>query len=173
MIGRHVRDDLVRYAERQLDAAARARVEAHLAVCAECWAAAGETVRLVDALQAMPVALRGLPWRSGRQWPGLWGLVQLRAARSTPRTPRLRLCLSLATAAFSLMALLPVGLASQPGSVTAGVVETPRQEVLTPRVADGSDPDGRLAAEATSAAGDLGLAVGPVPVPTPMPGPAS
>jgi anti-sigma factor RsiW len=170
MVGTHVQADLVRYAEKRLDAAGLARVEAHLAVCAECQAEAAETVALVDTLQVLPAALRALPTSSVRQWPDVWQRVRLASAQGRP--PRLSFGLSLATAAFSLLMLLPAGLAGQPAAVTAGVVETPHVAALTPRVAAVAGADGRSAAAATSAAGALSLTVGPVPIPTPMPGPA-
>jgi hypothetical protein len=46
----------VRYAERRLDAAGRAQVEAHLAACAECRHAAAETARLSFGLSLVTVA---------------------------------------------------------------------------------------------------------------------
>jgi hypothetical protein len=161
---------LLRYAERRLDAAGRARVEAHLAVCLECQAAAAETAAVVDALQAMPLALRALPASGRRDWAAVWQ----RARKPAPwaALPRLSFGLSLVTAAFTLLMILPGGLAGRPAAVTAGVVETPRVSVLTPRVAAVGLVESRSAAAATSAARAASLTVGPVPIPTPMPGPA-
>jgi anti-sigma factor RsiW len=68
----HGRDDLLRYAEQRLDAASRARVEAHLARCAACRAEAATLVDLVDSLQAMPGALRAPAAVAARRWPAVW-----------------------------------------------------------------------------------------------------
>jgi anti-sigma factor RsiW len=168
MVSGHVHGDLVRYVERQLDAAARSRVEAHLASCAGCRAEAAETLALVDELQSMPAALRGLPQRTSRDWAGVWLRVQRPAVPARP--PRLSFCLSLVAVAFSLVTLLPVGTAGTPAAVTVGVVQTPRLAALTPR-ADAPGGEGQLASPAAAtAAGDMALTAGPVPIPTPMPG---
>jgi anti-sigma factor RsiW len=169
MVGAHVQADLLRYAERRLDAAGVARVEAHLAGCAACRAAAAETAALVDALQAMPAALRALPGSSPRRWAGVWRRVRQPARRAA--LPRLSFGLSLATAAFSLLMALPAGLSGQPAAVTAGVVETPGISVLTPRAAAEAGGQGRASAAATSAASGLSVTAGPAPIPTPVPGP--
>jgi anti-sigma factor RsiW len=159
----------VRYAERRLDAAGRAQVEAHLAACAECRHAAAETAAVVDALQAMPMALRVLPGSGARDWINVWRRVRQPKPRAA--LPRLSFGLSLVTVAFSLLMFLPAGLAGRPAAVTAGVVETPRVSALTPHVAAAAGGEARSAAAATRSAGAASLTLGPVPIPTPMPGP--
>lgn len=169
MVGQHVQLDLVRYVERRLDAAGRARVEVHLAGCAACRAAAAETLALVDGLQAMPAALGRLPALTRRDWAGIW--ARARAPAGPPSLPRLSFCLSLVMAAFSLVTLLPPDLARQPAAVTAGMVQTPGAVAFTPRALPSRPDAGWIDTAPATVAGDEVSAAGPIPAPTPMPGP--
>ncbi len=184
VVSQHVERELPAYAERRLSAARRAQVEAHLASCAVCRAVADETVALVDALQAMPAALRGVP--QGRQWNTIWAKVSAPSQPRLPRAaPRLSFYMGLMAVAFSAATLAPGAFGIRP-AVTAGVVETPvgiaqaANIALTPRAATNEAVEalallGQAApVEATlNAAATLSGAVatpaGPPTAPTPRP----
>jgi anti-sigma factor RsiW len=162
MVTHHVRPDLLAWAERRLEPAMRARVDAHLGVCRACRAEADDLLHLADTLGALPKALRALPIRSARSWPAVWARMQ---QSPLPRAlPRLSVYLSLAAVVFVLAAALPSRLGLQPLTVTAGVVETPVSPQATVVVVSSTDAladaSGRL--QATNA--------WPMPAPTPVPG---
>ncbi len=178
----HVDADLAAYAERRLSARRYAQVEAHLADCRACRAAAADTVALVDALQAAPAALRPLERGAGQHWPAIWARVAAPArpaAHQWPRSlPRLSFYVSLMAMAFSAATLLPGTFGLRP-AVTAGVVETPVTLALTPRAAqNGQAAQLTLAAVRVNADATVAVAIdaaatpaGPAPAPTPKTGP--
>lgn|GEM_PF-3593032 len=167
LVNQHVQNDLAAYAEHRLDPVRTAQVEAHLAECRACRAAAAETAALVDALQATPAALRGLGRGSGPAWPQIWARVAAPLRPALPPTlPRLSFYVSLLAVAFSAATLLPGSLGGRP-AVTAGVVETPVAASLTPRV----DVAPGLNATAAVALNLLATPAGPLPAPTPQTGP--
>ncbi len=176
----HVDADLAAYVERRLSTSRHAQVEAHLAVCRACRAAAAETAALVDALQATPAALLPVERGAGQHWPEIWARVAASAsARPVARTlPRLSFYVSLMAVAFSAATLLPGTFGLRP-AVTAGVVETPVTVALTPRAAQlGQAEPMTLAAVSVSADATLAVALdaiatpaGPAPAPTPKTGP--
>lgn len=181
MVSGHVVTDLAAYAERRLSAQRLTEVEAHLAVCRACQAAAAETEALVEALQAAPAALRGLEHSAGRHWPEIWARVTADApapgARRRPSGWRqLSVYMSLMAVAFSAATLLPGTFGLQP-AVTAGVVETPAAHALTPRAGQTGQAEpvtlAAVRAEATASAARLIIATpaGPAPAPTPKTGP--
>lgn len=162
----HARRELLRFAERRLAPAERARVERHLRVCAACRAEAGELARLVDEVEALPGALRPLTaQRLGRAWPGIWaGATQPMIARWG--RPQLSLYLSM-LAVVALIALRPLaGAAGPAGQVTAGVARTPMAAVGTV-AAITADP----AARGSGSGAETATAAQPMPIPTPVPGP--
>lgn len=167
LVNQHVDNDLAAYAERRLSAARTAQVDAHLAVCRACRAAASETAALVDALQATPAALRGWGRASGPPWPQVWARVAAPIRPALPRRlPRLSFYVSLVAVAFSAATLLP-GTLGGPPAVTAGVVETPVVVSLTPR----ADLAPGLNATAAVALNLAATPAGPLPAPTPQTGP--
>jgi anti-sigma factor RsiW len=161
MVGKHVRRDLLAWAEQRLTPGERARVDAHLRTCYECRVEAHETAHLADTLSRMPKAVHGLPAGSARSWPAVWARVQ---RSPLPRAlPRLSFYLSLTGVVFTLAAALPGRLGIQPMAATAGVVETPMEPRATLVVSStDAQPIGRDAQAATAA--------WPIPVPTPVPG---
>ncbi len=176
-LSRHVEGQLLALIERRLVPDERARVEAHVAVCARCRAAAGELFQTVDALQGLPGALRALPVRAGRQWPAVWARVR---ATGTARKawPHVSLYLSLVTTFLAIVSMAPGLARSAPASVTAGVAAGPQltqpATVIYQAVADPTDSAATLgladhgSAEATVAGT---AAIQPIPIPTPVPDP--
>jgi anti-sigma factor RsiW len=170
-----VERDFAAYAEQRLSAARRAQVEAHLAQCPACRAAAEETLALVDALQAMPAALRQGPQRLPA-WAGVWARVQRPAPPRLPRAaPRLSFYVSLLAVAFSAATLLPGAFGIHP-AMTAGVVATPvthtTQVALTPRLTNQPARAATTAQAAlvfNTAVGAVATPAGPATAPTPGP----
>ncbi len=173
----HVDAQLLAYVERRLAADERARVQAHLAVCAGCRAAAAELAHTVDALQGLPGALRGLPARAAHQWPAVWVNV-LAAGTARKVWPHVSLYLSLVTTFLAFVLVAPGQGRPVPASVTAGVAAGPR---LTQPATFVYQP----AVGPTESAATFGLAVHggaeatvagtraiqPIPIPTPAPDP--
>ncbi len=180
MSGAHVDEHLLALVERRLPPAERARVEAHLAACARCRAAAGALFDNVEGLEALPGALRGLPVRAAQQWPGVWARV--RAARPDAGTvrrawPRLSVYLSLVTTFLVFLSVFPSGGQLAPASVTAGVAAGPQgTQPATVAFQAEAEPQGRAGTAALAAAEAAPTLAGtepiqPLPIPTPVPGP--
>lgn len=181
-MNRHVEQDLLAYLEGRLSAGRAAQLEAHLAACAACRAAAADTAALHDHLRALPAALRPLERRTARDWPHVWARVTAaqRPAAAWPRTlPRLSFYVSLLAVAFTAATLVPGSFGLHP-AVTAGVVETPGtvRLALTPRAGDHDTV--AVAADRTAAVPLATTAVvvdaaatpfGPAPAPTPKAAP--
>jgi hypothetical protein len=177
----HQSDTLLAYVERRLQRDEAARMDAHLRTCAACRRQAAELAPVVEALAAMPVALRRVPGRARDQWPAVWnrvlagGRVQRDARKLFPAAgrlaPRVTVYLSLLVVALTATMAWPGGMAGPGGGVTAGVVETPRAAAVTPGAATlGAEAAGVTTRPAAATAGLLAVPVGPAPAGTPTPG---
>ncbi|MCC7361628.1 MAG: zf-HC2 domain-containing protein [Anaerolineales bacterium] len=178
----HVQPDLLAYAEGRLSAHRAAPLEAHLAACPACRAAAADLATLHDNLRALPAALRPLERHPAHDWPVLWARVTaVRPAAPRPAwpraLPRLSFYVSLLAVAFTAATLVPGSFGLRP-AVTAGVVETPAGLALTPRAADPQLEAAAVAHHASVAAplattafaaGPVATPFGPAPAPTPKP----
>jgi len=163
----HPRRDLLAMVEGRLEPSARARVEQHLATCAPCRAEAAELVELSDTLGGLPSAMRPLMARPADSWSRVWARVQGVPIRRV--APQLNLYVSLAAVLFVLAAALPGGLAAQPLTVTAGVIQTPVVVQATPIT--GTAPAAGAEKLGTAQAGDRHVAAArPIPIQTPIPG---
>jgi anti-sigma factor RsiW len=164
----HPRQELLAFVEGRLDQPGRARVAAHLASCPVCRAEAAELMELIDSLNALPGALRGLSQRQAGSWPAVWARVQGVTIRRM--VPQLNLYLSLAAVVFVLAAVLPAGLGAQPLPVTAGAIQTPIAAPATP-IAGTVTAAGSVGQVSTAlAAGRLARGARAIPNPTPVPG---
>lgn len=177
----HRSDRLLAYLERRLDRDEAARMDAHLRSCAVCRQQAAELGPVVEALAAMPQALRRVPTRARDQWPAVWSRVSAgdpsrREARDLfPRAgrlaPRVTVYLSLLVVALTAAMAWPGGIAGREGGVTAGVVETPGAAAVTPgAVVAGAEAAGETPRPASATAGLLAVPVGPAVAGTPVPG---
>ena len=163
----HARRDLLALVEGRLDQPGRARVEQHLAACAACRAEAAELTEMADMLDGLPAAMRPLTARPADSWSRVWARVQGVPIRRV--APQLNLYVSLAAVVFVLAAALPGGLAAQPLTVTAGVIQTPVVDQVTPIA--GTVPAASSEQVGTALAGDRhATAARPIPIQTPIPG---
>ena len=152
----------------------------HLEACAACRREAEDLAPVVEALRAMPEALRRVPSRARDRWPAVWGRVNHggRVHRGggglapvvRRLTPRVTVYLGLVVGALTASMIWPGGMAGQAQAVTAGMVETPHVAAHTPQAAVASGPALRLTAGgALATAGQLAVPSGPAPVGTPRP----
>jgi anti-sigma factor RsiW len=173
MSGVHVDAQLLALVERRLALDEQARVEAHLAACARCQAAANDLYDITDGLGAMPAALRTLPVRAAQQWPAVWS--RLRGAGPARRPwPQVSVYLSLVSSFLVVVAAMPGGgPAAAPSSVTAGVAAGPQLTPPATVVFQIEATTGMAGLADASAAPTLSgtEAVQPIPIPTPVPGP--
>ncbi len=177
----HVRDDLLHLAERRLAPDERQRVQAHLAVCPACRAAALDLDQIVDDLQALPRALQQLDnqghYRAARTWPAVWDRVRapLTFGQPRPALPHVSLYVSLVTAFCGLVLAFPG--THRTVLVTADLAQTPLVTMLSTATYGQPPVDGVQAARGLSsrdeiAATSAGTAARqPIPIPTPVPGP--
>lgn len=177
----HVHEDLLRLAERRLAPDERQRVQAHLAVCPACRAAALDLDQIVDDLQALPRALQQLDhqgrYRAAQKWPAVWARVRapLAFGRPRPALQHVSLYVSLVTAFCGLVLAFPGTHGTV--QVTADLAQTPLVTMLSTATyaqqpADGVQAARSLSAQDEIAATSAGTAARqPIPIPTPVPGP--
>ena len=182
MVAKHRPGQLLAYVEQRLSPEEHARMAAHLATCAACRREAEALAPVVEAMRAMPEALRRVPSRTRAGWPGVWGRVQhggqvqrgggglIPAAGRY--APRVTVYLGLVVGALTASMIWPGGMAGRAEAVTAGMVETPHAAAHTPSATGASGPVTRLTAGgALATAGQLAVPLGPAPVGTPRPKP--
>jgi anti-sigma factor RsiW len=179
MVAEHQPGQLLAYVEQRLSPEAQSRMAAHLAGCAACRREADDLAPVVEALRAMPEALRRVPGRAQNNWPRVWGRVQpggsmQRAGGLIPAVgrylPRVTVYLGLLVGALTASMIWPGGMAGQAQAVTAGLVETPHALAHTTQAAVAGGPALRLTVGgALATAGQLAVPMGPAPVGTPRP----
>ena len=161
----HIHQFWLRFIEKRLSPAERARAGAHLAACPECREELAELRDLVGALEAMPLALRDWPKRRRNLWAAVWERVQRPAARPIYSW---QLAASTSVVAVCLSTLTLFGPAlSGSWTVTAGLAD-PAQSTLETPLAPHAASNAASTARAPQAEFPL-----PAPVQTPRPGPTS
>ncbi len=167
-MGRHVTAELLALAERRLPAGEHARVEAHIAGCPACRARAAEVLRLVDELQALPVALGRAPQgrRLTASWPEVWARVWGQAPRWSSQ--RLGFSLSIVTTILAFFLKLPLIPAAGATPPAAALVHTPQ-----PYGVVGTSLASHAQSTAAAAHGleQTATVARPMPIPTPVPAP--
>lgn len=170
----HSTDEILKMIENRLAPAERARVEAHLRLCAACSAEFVEQRDLADALRRMSPALDALAASPSRTWPEVWERLRGRAA---PRRASWQFAMGM-TMVIALLAFtsLRVGaMTPAPAAATMGAARPPSAWVQTPPAPWPSlTTDPRVQARSTTTGDLAGLAVNtllppPVPIPIPIP----
>jgi anti-sigma factor RsiW len=163
----HPQAELLAFVDGRLEAAERARVARHLADCPACRADVFELARVDETLSALPAALRPLTAPAAGSWSRVWVQTQARSLRRV--VPQLNFYLSLAAVIFVLAAAVPASLGAQPMPVTAGVIQTPLAEQMTPAAGMPTFTSAGRASTAPAVARAV-TAARPVPNETPVPG---
>jgi hypothetical protein len=78
----HLKRSWLRWIEKRLTPGEQQQAQAHLAACPDCGAELSEMQDVVEALEALPVALSALAWRPERLWPAI------RVSLQSPPAPR-------------------------------------------------------------------------------------
>jgi hypothetical protein len=164
MVNEHIGHSGLPYIEKRLSPPERRRVEAHLAVCAACRAEIAELADTVNMLDAMPAAMRAMPWSPDRAWLVVWARLQTSPLKR-PAYPAWQLGFSLALVMsfFTLTSLWPRVVATGV-SVTIGVGSAPRMTEHTPLAFFAPHP----ALPPTAVQTHSVSTAAPAPIPTPM-----